>query len=81
MTIREIAENLQDAISTRCVKILAGNTKKPKYPNVNKAFFSFDKFEAYSTIRYYPTILHSYLLANYIKYFRRNREITIKVLI
>jgi hypothetical protein len=59
MTIRAITEILHGTISTRCVQILGGNTKKPKYPYGNKAFFSFDKVETNSTIRICPTILYS----------------------
>jgi hypothetical protein len=59
MTVRAITEILKDAISTRCVKILGGTTKKPKYHYVNKAFFSFDKVENYSGTKSCPTIRHS----------------------
>jgi hypothetical protein len=63
-----ITKILQGAISERYVQILGGNTKKPKYPYLKKAFFPFDKFETHSTIRKCPTFLHSYISAIYIKY-------------
>jgi hypothetical protein len=40
-------------------KILGGNNKKPKLPNVNKALHSFDKDENHSNLRAFPIIHHS----------------------
>jgi hypothetical protein len=79
MTIRAITEILQDVISTRCVKSLGGNNKKPKYPYVNKAFLCFNKVETHSNIRPCPTILYSLISEKYIKYLRRIGEITLKL--
>jgi hypothetical protein len=59
MTIRAITDILQDAISTRCVKILGANNKTPKLRYVKEAFLTFDKGENHSTLRAFPLILHS----------------------
>jgi hypothetical protein len=60
-------------------KTFCNEIPKPKYPYVKKSFFSFDKVEIHSTIRACSSILMSYISANYVKYFRRDREITLKV--
>jgi hypothetical protein len=78
MPIRAITEILQDLFQRDVSKILEGNTKKPKYTYVNKAFFSFDIIKTHSTIRNCPTILHSEISTYYIKYFRIH-EVSIKV--